>query len=690
MDFCSNKNSTSSLWTWAFTLKVSLISWSRLLNFLISQYKTAPELKELIPLSPASPRVATEEVFGEIETWISACVNDHVSCPKIVDSVLPTRVLDVGTATEIQSEIVRLHVTAEAECGRYAALSYCWGPGTQVKTLQGNLEEHKRSIRVMQLPQTIQDAIRVTRELGIRYLWVDALCIIQDSPNDDWPREAAQMPEIYKNAMVTISAAAATDTTQGFLADRQPVLLSSLQSSRLPVYKYVSDDDQDENLAIFDLVGEIFLARDANLGYDIKEFRDEAINTRAWCLQESWLSPRLLVFGSGLPRWICLEHERMYGVDQPKARYDWQNEEKVRGQIFNNLHEENSTIIASQYQPTRTECLHEWGSLFTNYTQRNLTFKTDKMAAISGIAKEMQKMLQDRYVAGLWESSLPHSLLWRHVNDPSSTVATIKENKRKRDRIRGLFTSIFSSKKDSSSSSSEPYIAPSWSPFANNGTVSMHRSWGPESQTLASVTNLDVKAANPSAPFLALDKLHDRMHVTAPMAQMSYEHLVSSFVIVTDGSPHMWWDYIIPDGGAANEHLGHAGDLQWQYPEINPQVLANGRVTLDLVGAGDMEPLVREPSQRPVPPFANPDVWPDPTGSNKKQADLWLLEISHTNTPAGLVLARIKGCEFRRVGMFVMARNKDPTYQWINGYEVAGPRRWNWDARLKIRSCVIC
>lgn len=608
-----------------------------------------------------------------------------------MDSILPTRVLDVGTATDTQSELVRLHVTAEEECGRYAALSYCWGPGTQVKTLQGNLEEHKRSIGVARLPQTIQDAIRATRELGIRYLWVDALCIIQDSPNDDWPREAARMPEIYKNAMVTISAAAATDTTQGFLGDRQPVLLSSIQSSRLPVYKYVSDDDQDETLANFELVGEIFLAGDAKLGYDVKEFRDEAINTRAWCLQESWLSPRLLVFGSGLPRWICLEHERMYGVDQPKKRYDWDNEDKVRRQIFNNTHEGHSTLeLASHSQPTKIQYLHEWGSLFTDYTRRNLTFKTDKMAAISGIAKEMQKLLQDRYVAGLWEASLPHSLLWHHVNDASNTVATTKENRRKRDRIRGLFTSLFSSTKGSSSSS-QPYIAPSWSPFANDGTVSMHRSWGPEGKTLTSITKLDLRPANALAPFLALHQLHNRMHITAPMAQMSYEHLLSSFVIVTDGSPHMWWDYIIPDGGAANEHLGHAGDLQWQYPEINPQVLANGRVTLDLVGAGDMRPLVREPSQRPVPPYADPSEWPEPAGGSKKQAaDLWLLEISHTNTPSGLVLVRIKGCEFKRIGIFVMARNQDPTYQWVNGYEVAGPRRWNWDTRLQIRSCIIC
>ncbi|KAG8157871.1 hypothetical protein KVR01_012143 [Diaporthe batatas] len=653
-------------------------------------FTQTPELKHLIPKFPANPRVATEDVFGEIGTWISECINNHDGCPKFVESTLPTRVLDVGTATDLQPDHVKLHVTAKGECGRYAALSYCWGPGTQVKTLQGNLEEHKRSIRVTQLPQTVQDAIRVTREVGIRYLWVDALCIIQDSPDDDWPREAAQMPEIYKNAMVTISAAAATDTTQGFLGDREPVLQSILQSSRLPVYKYVSDDDQDETLANFELLGEIFLARDENLGYDIKKFDDEAINTRAWCLQESWLSPRLLVFGSGLPRWICLEHERMYGVDHPKDRYDWDTQDKVRRQIFNDP--VNSTLVGHS-QRARSEYLQQWGSLFHNYTRRNLTFKTDKMAAISGIAKEMQKLLQDRYVAGLWESSLPHSLLWNHVNDgdpPTAVATTSKEKRRKRDKIRGLLTSLLSSTEASSSTSSAPYIAPSWSPFANNGTVSMHSSWGPEGQTLASITELDLKPANPLAPFLALDKLHDRMQITAPMAQMSYEEVVSNFVIVTDGSPHMFWDYIIPDGGAANEHLGHAGELQWKYPEINPQVAVDARVVLDLIGGGGgARPLARQPSERPVPPDANPDDWPAPAGGSKKQADLWLLEISHTNSPSGLVLVRIKGCEFRRIGMFVMARNQDPTYQWVNGYEVSGPRRWDWDTRLRMRSCIV-
>lgn len=100
----------------------------------------------------------------------------------------------------------------------YATLSYCWGttmpPGSA--TTQDNIEKRSKRLEASSLPQTLRDSFRVIRQLGIRYLWVDALCIIQDDPND-WATEAANMASIYDNCLVSIAVELGPDCTAGFL-----------------------------------------------------------------------------------------------------------------------------------------------------------------------------------------------------------------------------------------------------------------------------------------------------------------------------------------------------------------------------------------------------------------------------------------------------------------------------------------
>lgn len=662
------------------------------LEYLLTEtWVTAPELKDIIPNTPASPQVATPDVFQAIGHWIDDCLENHTECPRSTNTPLPTRVLDVGKDAQVPSEHVRLHVSSAGECGRYVALSYCWGTGTQTRTLQQNLGEHMRSITVSSLPQTMQDAIRVTRELKVRYLWVDALCIVQDS-SDDWNREAAQMPSIYKNAVVTISAAAAVDSHQGFLEDRQSIVMSQRQASRLPVFKIESENGDDDDLVNATVIGEVFITQDADLGYDIKEFNNEIINKRAWTLQEMWLAPRLVSFGSGLPQWICLEQDKTYGVDHIKPRYSWDKTHQIRRQIFTEgpSSDNNNNTEMMVYDPTsRRQYFAEWCTLSTNYFRRKLTYKTDRMAAISEIAKEFEKLLNDQYVAGLWRSSLPESLLWHHENLPQEEDPP-QAKTRKRDRIRAFFASS-SSASSSLSPAADPYIAPSWSPFANHGSVRMAYPYFGDFQTLCVINDLQVEPTNPLAPFLSVKEGQDWMDITAPMAQMSYEEIVTYFVIVTEGSPHIHWDWIVPDGGAANEHLGPAAKLQMEHPEINPTILIDSRTTSRF--GGDL-PLIQDDPQRPVPPSATTDAWPAPTNQRKRESwipdvDFWLLEIDHSIIPAGLVLIRLDGNRFKRIGMFRMGRNQSPDWRWVNGLEISGPRRWDWDMKLKMRTCII-
>ncbi|PMD24441.1 heterokaryon incompatibility [Hyaloscypha hepaticicola] len=101
----------------------------------------------------------------------------------------------------------------------YITLSYCWGGDVSSKTTKSNLNHRYKSIEWSTLPQTIQDAITITRELGCRYIWIDALCIVQDD-SVDWAREATTMSQVYENCILTISATKFETSISGFLQPR--------------------------------------------------------------------------------------------------------------------------------------------------------------------------------------------------------------------------------------------------------------------------------------------------------------------------------------------------------------------------------------------------------------------------------------------------------------------------------------
>src|ERR1700744_2598321 len=144
---------------------------------------------------------------------IEDCASKH-RCRSTGDSVLPTRVIEVGDPGRI-----RLMVPNGA-MGRYVCLSHCWGGLQPLKTTKENLSSHLHSIPPQSIPKTYQDAIELTRLLGIKYLWIDSLCIIQDS-TEDWGKESASMCAVYENCDIVIAATSAKDATEGFLRTRE-------------------------------------------------------------------------------------------------------------------------------------------------------------------------------------------------------------------------------------------------------------------------------------------------------------------------------------------------------------------------------------------------------------------------------------------------------------------------------------
>ncbi|XP_014554914.1 hypothetical protein COCVIDRAFT_82223, partial [Bipolaris victoriae FI3] len=134
--------------------------------------------------------------------WLRFCGEKHPRCSPLGDRPLPTRVIDVGGK---DSSRVRL-VVSHGRFDRYIALSHCWGLREPITTTKDNFDRHvKEGIEIDDLPQTFRDAVEVVRALGFQYLWIDSLCIVQQDC-EDWQREAAQMPEVYANAAVTITS----------------------------------------------------------------------------------------------------------------------------------------------------------------------------------------------------------------------------------------------------------------------------------------------------------------------------------------------------------------------------------------------------------------------------------------------------------------------------------------------------
>jgi hypothetical protein len=197
---------------------------------------------------------------------------------------MPTRVIDVG-----DGYTARLLLTDKdkiSQGAHYVTLSHCWGDLSADKwnTTTGNEDRRAKGFPITELPQTFQDAIRVTRELGQQYLWIDSLCIIQDD-RKDWATESKKMEAVFQNAYCTIAATSAEDSTKGFLKRPKEKELQYVivpESSRGQVYICTSIDD--------DFDGDVMKG---------------VLNTRAWVLQERALSRRTIHFTERQTYWEC-------------------------------------------------------------------------------------------------------------------------------------------------------------------------------------------------------------------------------------------------------------------------------------------------------------------------------------------------------------------------------------------------
>ncbi|KAL8966375.1 MAG: hypothetical protein Q9183_003397 [Haloplaca sp. 2 TL-2023] len=314
------------------------------------------------------------------------------------------RVLDVSGSGNAGR--VKLLETLDRPCGRYIALSYCWGKTPSIRLVEAARNDFMGGIAIEKLPQTLRDAVRVTRALDIRYLWIDALCICQDSEADK-QMQIPYMNEYYRGAVAVISASGAADVHAGFLRpeETKSSLLARVEAHTVahhpqfgPVpHRIPCSIPEDDGLVLFTVDTKPRL-------YD---YDKEPINKRGWTLQESALARRLLTFPStGGIIMRCLDGN------------------KLAGEIFSNpFHEDPAFVyLDSRDRSPRgeAELFQHWTQIVQDYSRRRLSYRGDILVAIGALALESQikdGIVLGKYVAGLWTNSLRKGLLW-HIASP--------------------------------------------------------------------------------------------------------------------------------------------------------------------------------------------------------------------------------------------------------------------------------
>jgi hypothetical protein len=370
-------------------------------------------ISEAGPFLGPARHVATQsdsqKCLALIKTWTSICDKTHGGCKATLSGFMPHRLVYTGLGLADPDNGIKLTDTRGIDGREYAALSHCWGRKQPLKTTRATLGRHQRHIPWTAIPRTFQDAIQTARAIGLEYIWVDSLCIVQDDAGD-WEAESREMMEIYSNAHLTIAATWGTGSDSGCHTTR---VVNHIEVWPPPTWPRPLPSSVATKPRVY-----------ARLPIDHGGLSALPLLERGWVLQEQMLSRRVLHFTPSELRFQCRTSETC------ECRFTSCSAEEEQLQL------PLADTTPSPYSPAMMVAWEEgghddpfrlWHRVVEEYTRRKLTVPSDKLIAISGIARRFEeKVIGSRpeaespsYLAGLWKRNLMVDLLWT-VNDDAA------------------------------------------------------------------------------------------------------------------------------------------------------------------------------------------------------------------------------------------------------------------------------
>ncbi|KAI3325777.1 HET-domain-containing protein [Xylariaceae sp. AK1471] len=373
-----------------------------------------PDAWDDVPVSTrTSSKTSSEEAFEKAREWLSQCNdNNHgyelpieedpstwssycVTFPQILPS-LPTRVVDVGRS---DGKIKLIEGNGQPHI--YLCLSHCWGSQQIITTTRATLAERMQEIRPDDLSATFNEAIWMTRRLEIDYIWIDSLCIVQDDA-DDWERESAQMASIYHNAYLTLAATRSSSGADGLFTTTPDFEVSGTTPTGEDYYLIFRQKIEHEPEFNW-------------IAHTITRF---PLMTRAWAFQERMLSKRVLHFGYFELFFECsttsyCECDSIgYGgyteeIPLPNLRKMYSSALESAAETRGGKWSNKKWVKRAKFYIARI-----WRSLVTFYTSLRLTFASDRLPALRGLASRFAEKRETRYLVGLFEESLLDDLMW--------------------------------------------------------------------------------------------------------------------------------------------------------------------------------------------------------------------------------------------------------------------------------------
>ncbi|KAI0884554.1 HET-domain-containing protein [Annulohypoxylon maeteangense] len=345
------------------------------------------------------------QTWSMISDWMTNCSSGHERCKSQVQSnrYKPTRLLQINIRRgPFLRSLDTFQLVYGNQCPRgssYVTLSHRWGKkplDNTLRLLKGTSKSLKKRNPIDKLPATFRDAMYIAHRFGSHYVWIDRLCIYQDSP-EDWRNEAHTMRDVYRNASFCISALSAESDEGGCFFDRDPALVTPTPVRLNGVKGTFRADTEDTAWRT--------------------TFQDELLLKRGWVLQERLMSPRTIYFGKKQVYWECAELDACETHPVGFKKFPFvPNSSKSDLELWKQLID--APITLSPATDRRVQVFVSWSAAISAYSGTELTFPNDKLVAVSGLAQDIRQKLQGnrlvrpQYLAGLWKDVLIQTLLW--------------------------------------------------------------------------------------------------------------------------------------------------------------------------------------------------------------------------------------------------------------------------------------